>query len=222
MRSALILAAILVLSSTAAADETVTHPFDTSVARSAIRRVIIDIPAADIAVRNGAADRIRVFGRSERKYDGYREEASQQRIVNDIGVAIFVNGHDALVRRSFGPNARSWSAQHWRTSYRVTVEVPRGTGIDIETSAGDVSFDGDFGNIDTDLRAGEIDLRTPRASVRDLTASVGIGEVHADFGSERDDNEGILPGSTHFFNAAGRSRIHLHTTVGELRVTLTK
>src|SRR5579872_3746398 len=214
MRPAVVFTAILLLSGTAAADETVTHAFDTSTARAVIRRVIIDIPAAEISVRNGAADRIRAFGRSERKYDGYREEASQQRIVNDIGVAIFVSGHDALVRRSFGPNATSWSAQHWRTRYRVTLEVPRGMDVEIETSVGDVSFDGDFGNIETDLRAGEIDLRTPRASVRDLSASVGVGEVHADFGSDREDNEGILPGSTHFFNAGGRSRIHLHAMGG--------
>lgn len=215
-------AAAIALAASAAADESVTHPFSASIARGTVRRVIVDIPAGEIAVRNGTADRIRIFGEAHREYEGPRERDEQQRIVNDIAAEVFVNGQDALIRRSFGHNARSWSAQHWRTGYRATVEVPRGMDVEIETSAGELSFDGDFGNVDVDLRAGEIDFRMPRASVHQLSASVRIGEVHTDFGDDRQDHEGVFPGSTHFFNAGGRSRINLHTTVGELRVTLTR
>ena len=85
-----------------------------------------------------------------------------------------------------------------------------------------MTLEGDFGNVNADLRAGEIHLRTPRASVHELNASVRVGEVHTDFGEDREDHEGILPGTTHFINANGRSRINVHTTFGELHVTLTK
>ena len=93
---------------------------------------------------------------------------------------------------------------------------------DIETRYGELKLDGEFGNINVDLRAGEIHLRTPRAAVHELNASVRIGEVHTDFGEDREDHEGIFPNSTHFINVGGRSRINVHTTVGELHVTLTK
>lgn len=222
MRFSLTLIALIALASPLAADETVVHPLSTSVACGGVRRMIVDIPAGEIAVRNGPAGRIRVSGEARREYSDYRSRDKQQRIVDDISMEIFVNGRDALVRRSFGPNARSWTAQHWRTNYRVTVEVPPGMDVDIETSAGELSIDGDFGNVDADLRAGEIALRMPRAAVHELSASVRIGEVHTDFGDDSEDHEGVFPGSTHFFNAGGRSRVNVHTTVGELRVTLTK
>ena len=223
MRMALVFTALaLVGASAAVADEEVTHPFSASVARGGIRRVIVDIPAGEVSLRNGATDRISISGVVERSYDGYRRREKQQQIVDDIGAEIFVNGSEALIRRKFGPNAQGWSAKSWHSSYRVTVEVPRGVDVDIETRYGELKLDGEFGNINVDLRAGEIHLRTPRAAVHELNASVRIGEVHTDFGEDREDHEGIFPNSTHFINVGGRSRINVHTTVGELHVTLTK
>jgi hypothetical protein len=206
----------------AIADESVTHAFSASISRSGIRRVIVDIPAGEVSLRNGAADRIAISGEVHREYDGYRQRDKQQRVVDDIGAEIFTNGDQALIRRRYGPNAQSWSAQNWHSNYRITVEVPRGMDVDIETRYGELSLEGEFGNMNADLRAGEIHLRTPRAAVHELNASVRIGEVHTDFGVDHEDHEGIFPNSTHFVNAGGRSRINMHTTVGELHVTLTR
>ncbi len=222
MRTAALVAAATLLAFPAAADEEVTHPFSTSISRSGIRRVIVDIPAGEVALRNGSSDRISVAGEVRREYDGYREREKQQRIVDDVGAEIFTNGDEALIRRRYGPNASGWSARNWHSNYRITVEVPRGMDVDVETRYGELTFEGDFGNLNADLRAGEIHMRVPRASVRELNASVRIGEVHTDFGVDREDHEGIFPGSTHFINAGGRSRINVHTTVGELHITLTR
>ena len=199
----------------AAAGADVTHPVAASVRRGNIRRVIVDIPAGEIMVRNGASDRINVAGEVRRTDDA----ADAARDIKSTNVEIFVDGDDAIIRKT-GP-ASTWG---WRvhTSYHLDVDVPRGTGVNLETKYGEITLEGDFGNVDIDLRAGEIHLRTPRAAVKELNASVRIGEVHADFGDDREDHEGILPGTTHFINANGRSRINVHTTVGELHVTLTK
>jgi hypothetical protein len=217
MRRALFFVSLL--AATAAAAD-VVHPVAASVARGHIRRVIVDIPAGEINVRNGASDRIRVSGQVQRESDDEREKA--QRVVNNIDVEIFVDNEDALIRCKFGPEASSWRARSWNTNYRLTIEVPRGLGVDVETKYGELTLEGEFGNIDADLRAGEIRLRTPRESVHELNASVRVGEVHTDFGEDREDHEGVLPGTTHFINANGRSRVNVHTTFGELHVTLTK
>jgi hypothetical protein len=211
MRRALVLVSLV--AATAAAD--VSHPVSASVAKGGIRRVIVDIPSGEINVRNGASDRIRVSGEVRRDDD----DAESRRDVENTRVEILTDDADAIIRKA-GPS-RSWS---WRihTNYHLTVEVPRGLGVSLETKYGEITLEGEFGNIDADLRAGEIHLRTPRASVKELNASVRIGEVHTDFGEDREDHEGILPGTTHFINANGRSRINVHTTVGELHVTLTR
>lgn len=223
MRTFLLTVAVtLVPVVTAVADDEVAHTISTSVARGSIRRVIVDIPAGEVSVRNGNADRIAISGEVSRDYDGHRLRNKQQRIVDDIDVEIFVNRDEALIRRKFGPNAQTWSAKSWHSNYRLTVEVPRGLDVDIETRYGELKLEGEFGDVNIDLRAGEVHLRTPRASVHELNASVRIGEVHTNFGESREDHEGIFPSRTHFVNTGGRSRINVHTTVGELHVTLTR
>jgi len=210
MRHAVVL--ISLLAATAGAD--VSHPVSASVARGSAKRVIVQIPAGELVVRNGAADRIQVTGEVRRDDD----DAEAARMVRETNVEIVMDGSDAIIRKT-GPSGWGW---HTNTSYHLTIELPKGTSLSFEMKYGELKIEGEFGNIDTDLRAGEIHLRTPRASVRELNASVRVGEVHTDFGENREDHEGVLPGTTHFINANGRSRINLHTTVGELHVTLTR
>lgn len=219
MRTALIAAAaLLVIAGSALADDYVTHNFSSSAARGAIRRVVIDIPAGDVNLRNGAADRINVTGSVRRDYDDDREK--QQRVVDDISVQIYTSPTEAVVRRKLGPNARNWSARN-NSDYRVTIEVPAGTDVYFETKYGDVDIDGLFGAVNVDLRAGEIHAAFPREMVKELSASVRVGEVHAAVGDRRIDNEGVFPRAATWKNPdGGRASVNLHTTAGEVHVTL--
>jgi hypothetical protein len=215
-------AAALLVTGAAMANEEVTHSFAASTSRAHVKRVVIDIPAGEFRIRNGAADRIAVSGNSVRHFEGYRRRAKEQQIADDISVEIAINGDEAIVRRHFGPNAQSWSARSFHSAVEVTVELPPGLDVDLGTRYGSINIDGAFGNIDTDLRAGEVHVRTPRANVRDLHASVSIGEVHTYFGDSYVENEGILPRAAHFHNAGGRSDVNVHSTFGEVHVTLTQ
>jgi hypothetical protein len=214
--------AALLVAGAALANEEVSHSFATTAARGHVRRVVIDIPAGEVRIRNGAANRIAVSGISTRHFDGYRRRAQEQQIANDISAEVVISGDEAIVRRHFGPNAQSWSAKSYHSAVEVTVELPPGVDVDLSTRYGSVDIDGAFGSIDTDLRAGEVHVRTPRANVRDLIASVSIGEVHTYFGDRYIENEGVLPHSARFHNAGGRSDVSLHTTFGEVHVTLTQ
>lgn len=218
-RTTLTLASLL-FAATAIADDVAKHPFQSSVPRGRVQRVVIDIPAGEIAVVNGRNDRIAVSGVSERDYEGAAEGRWAQKIVKDTSVEVYVNGEEAVVRRRFGPNAQSWRAQKF-TNVDLRLEVPAGVDIDFETMAGDVSLIGMFGDVDLDLRAGEIEFRSPRSHVRELTASCRIGEVRAHLGDEIVTREGVMPGRTKYFNASGKSHVTLHVTAGEVNVTLT-
>ncbi|HEY6843516.1 MAG TPA: DUF4097 family beta strand repeat-containing protein [Thermoanaerobaculia bacterium] len=210
MRYALFCVALFATTAVADVSRTVTA----SVRRGNVRRVIVDIPAGEINVRNGTAEQISVAGEVRRSDDD--DEA--QREIKNASLEIVTDGGDAIIRKA-GHSDWGWRVH---TSYHLDINVPRGTSVELETKYGEITMEGEFGNIDVDLRAGEIHLRTPRAAVRELNASARIGEVHTDFGDDREDHEGILPGTTHFINANGRSRVSLHTTVGELHVTLTR
>jgi hypothetical protein len=218
MRTLLIAAAALLAAGAAAAEDFVTHNFSSAAPLGAVRRVVIDVPAGDVNVRNGAAGRINVTGSVRRDYEDDREK--QQRVVDDISVEIYTSPTEAVVRRKLGPRAHGWSARN-NSDYRVTIEVPPGVDVDFETKYGDVDIDGQFGAVLVDLRAGEIHAAFPREMVRDLTASVRVGEVHASVGDHRIDNEGVFPRAAKWTNpAGGRSSVNLHTTAGEVHVTL--
>ena len=219
MRSLAIGTVILLVAATAFAEREVSHRFDSQVPAPAVRQVIIDIPSGSIHVRNGADGTIRVTGTARREYDD--SPRIDQQIVDDTSVEAYVNQDDAVVRRRFGTGAQGWRAQRF-TSFDLTVEVPRGMAVNFETSYGDIDIHGSFGNVDVSLRAGNVNLTTPRAEVREVSASCRAGSATTNFGGEIVQREGLLPGSTQFFNADGRTRIHAHVTAGNLIVTLTR
>jgi hypothetical protein len=213
--------ALLLVAGAALADDEVSHPFSTAARIGHVRRVIIDIPAGEVRIRNGAADRIAVSGTAERHFDGHNRRSKEQQIVDDISAEVVIDGDEATVRRKFGANAQSWSAKSFHSTLDLTVELPAGVDVDVNTRYGAVNIDGAFGSIDTDLRAGEVHVRTPRSNVRDLTASVSIGEVHTYFGDHYIENEGVFPRVARFHNASGRSDVNVRSTFGEVHVTLT-
>ena len=224
MRIRLAVAAALALAAfSAAADEEVTHSFASSVPRGHIRRLVIDIPAGEVKLRNGAGNTIALRGEIRRSYDGWRRRPKEQRIADDISAEIYVNGDEAIVRRRYGLNASSWSARSLHSGFDVRIEVPPGVDVTIETRYGEVDIQGTFGNVQCDLRAGEIRVRTPRANVRDLSAWVRVGEAHANLGDHSIQKEGLFAGGIEWSNSSGgKSDMRVHTTFGEVRVTLTE
>lgn len=220
MRNSLVLVASLLVSLSAFAAD-VEHKFQSTVARAGVQRVIIDVPHGNFTIRNGAASSIVVAGIASRDYDGQREMKWAQKVVNDTSVEVYVNGSDAIVKRKFGPNADSYRARKF-TGIDLRLDLPPGVDVKFETSVGEVDVAGDFGHVNVDLSAGEIAIKMPRARVRQLDASCRIGEVNANLGKQIITKEGIFPGRTHFFNAAGTSNVKAHVTVGEVNVTLTQ
>lgn len=221
MRTTLIVAALSLAAVTASAEPRVRHSFESSIPRGTVQRVIVDIPAGDIHIRNGVADRLAVTGFVTREPDSPGSREREQRIVNDTSVEIYASSNEAVVRRRFGPEADTWRGGMF-SDYRVTIELPPGVAIDLQTRYGEVSIEGSFGDIDIDLRAGEIDLRIPQRDVRQLQASCRVGEVHTKIGDQIIEREGLFPGKTRYSNPAGKSIVNVHVTAGEIRATLTR
>jgi hypothetical protein len=218
MRTSLVLAASLLAAASALAQD-VEHKFQSAVPRGQVQRVLIDIPHGSFTIRNGAPGYIGVSGVASRDYDGQRERIWAQKVVNDTSVEVYINGAEAIIRRKFGRQADSWRSQKF-TGIDLRVDLPPGVDVEFDTSAGEVDIAGDFGDISVDLRAGEVDVRVPRAKVREMNASCRVGEVRTNLGTEIISKEGILPGRTHFFNPKGKSHVNVHVTAGEVDVTL--
>lgn len=219
MRRSLALAVSLLAASAATAAD-VEHAFQTTAPRGNVRRVVIDIPFGSFTIRNGSPDRIALSGIASRDYDTAKEKKWAQEVVNDTSVEIYVSGSEAVLRRKFGPDADGWRARKF-TGLDLRIELPPGLDVEFETSAGEVDMAGSYGDIDIDLSAGEIDLKIPKAPIKELTASCRVGEVRANLGREIVSREGIFPGRTKYYNAAGKTRVNVHVTAGEVDVVLT-
>jgi hypothetical protein len=219
MRHAVLAAALLLSSVAFAAD--VEHAFQSAIPRGQVSRVVIDIPYGNFTVRNGSPNQIGVSGIASRHYDGAKEKKWAQQVVNDTSVEIYVSGSEAVIKRKFGKKADSFRARKF-TDLDLRIDVPPGLDIEFETSAGEVDMAGQFGDIDIDLRAGEVDVKIPKASVKELTASCRVGEVRTNLGHEVVTREGVFPGRTKYFNAAGKTHVNVHVTAGEVDVTLTQ
>ncbi|HEV7767134.1 MAG TPA: hypothetical protein VGQ76_19185 [Thermoanaerobaculia bacterium] len=221
MRRALFVAASLLLATTTAAAKDVTHAFQSAVSRGAVQRVVVDISVGSFTVRNGPADKLALSGIASRDYDGSKERVWAQSVVDDTTVEFIIKGAEAIVRRKVGKKAASWRARKF-TDLDLRLELPPGMDVDFNTSAGEIEMAGDFGDVDIDLRAGEVDVRIPRSRVRELNASCRVGEVRTHLGHEVVTREGLFPGKTHFFNAQGTAHVNVHVTAGEVDVTLTR
>ncbi len=219
MRKASLALLLLAAALPAAADQ-VRHTFQSSVPRGEVRRVVIDVPAGDVDIRNNASGKLAVSGWVSRDPDSDRNRDKEQRIVDDTSIVIEVKNDEATVRRHFGPQAQSWRAGMF-SDYRVTVEVPPGMDVDVQTQYGDVTIDGSFGDIDVDLRAGDVDVHIPKKDVRQLNASARVGDVRTKFGEEIVQREGVFPGKTRYVNPQGRTIVNVHVTAGDVNVVLT-
>lgn len=220
MRTLITFASVLFLAVPAFAED-VVHSFQSAVARGEVQRVVIDVSTGSFKIRNGAANRLALSGVASRDYDGQKEREWAQKVVNDTDVEFHIRGAEAIVRKKFGKNAQSWRGKRF-TGIELSLDLPPGIDVKFRTTAGEIDMAGDYGDIDIDLRAGEITMQIPRAHVRELKASCRVGEVRTNLGTEVVTREGVFPGRTEFFNPQGRSRVNVHVTAGEINVTLTQ
>jgi hypothetical protein len=221
MRHPFIATALLLAATSALANHEVEHSFQQGIPAAGIRRVVIDIPAGEVTVRNGSRDSLTIIGKAKREYDGTDRQEKNQKIVDDVSAAFVVTNEEAVVQRRFGPNARGWRAEHF-TDFHVTIEVPPGTSLEFATKYGEVEIDGIFGDVTVDMRAGDLRLVTPRANVRELSASCRVGDVTTNLGNQLVERSGLFPGTTHWEKSDGNSRLKLHVTAGDINVKLTQ
>lgn len=211
----------ILVSAPAQADQKVTHTFSATLPRGEVRKVVVEVPAGSVTIRNGSAQTLAVTGVASRDFEGSRERTWAQKVVNASSVDIYASGDEAIIRRRFGPDADSFRARKF-TSFSITIDVPAGTDVDVRTSYGEVNMSGLFGRVSSDLRAGEIHFATPKSAVKELNATCRAGEVHADLGDETVHRTGLFPGRTHYYNASGTSTVDLHVTAGEIHIELTR
>ena len=128
-------------------------------------RIVMDLSAGAYTIRGGVADSIRV-----------RWDTRDPRDMASVRTDIAVSGSNATIRTR-GP----------KNNFRVDVDVPSITDIQLDLSAGELLFRGVEGNKSVSMWAGEVTMEVGDAQLyRLVDLTVRAGEIQATpFGGTR-------------------------------------
>ncbi len=208
------------LSATVSGQQEAVHPFRTSIDAGTALRLVVDVPQSNLLIQTGTAGKIEASGTVTREYKKDRDAARAQEIANASSVHIEIRGTRAYVTRAFGVAAEGRSAQNSKTIFDLVVKIPEGMHVEVVQNTGAVRLDGSFGNVQVDMRAGEIGLKVPKASVRELSARATVGDVTTNLGDRTISKQGVFAGKTHYINERGHSFINLRLMAGDIDVQL--
>lgn len=128
-------------------------------------RIVMDLSAGSYAIRGGTVDRIRV-----------RWETRDPRDMASVRTDVAVNGTNATIR-THGP----------KNNFRVEMDVPAVADIELDLSAGELSFRGVEGSKSVSMWAGEVTMEVGDPQLyRRVDLTVRAGEIQASpFGGSR-------------------------------------
>ena len=198
----------------------VARDFKQTASSHGIRQVRIEIPIAEIEVRNGPASSIELAGTIRQRYDDRDEQEWAAEIVDATKIVLEVKGDVVFVRRETGPEGRTWRSKKSPSTIRATVSIPEGIALDIEQSIGEIDIHGSFGDIDLAVRIGEVSIRVPKRDIRHLSASAKIGEVKTNLGDRMITKEGLFAGETYYENESGERDLRVRVQIGEIDIAL--
>ncbi len=156
-------------------------------------RIVMDLSAGAYSIRGGAIDAIRV-----------RWETRDPRDLSSVRTDVAVNGSAATVRTR-GP----------KNNFRVHMDVPGRTDIQLDLSAGELNLRGIEGNKSISMWAGEVtvELGDPQL-YRRIDTTVRFGEIQASpFGASRG---GIL--RSFRWDGSGKYTLLAKLFAGEVRI----
>jgi len=209
-KSILILAAALLWTIPAAADETV-RTFSKQLPTTGIEKVDLDFPVGEIAVDAGDSPGLQLDVRLEchRDSDSCREAAQKVRLVysTDDG--------------KLHVEIKSWPklSGHGLEAH-VHVRVPRDLPLDADLGVGEMRLAGFTGDVKANVGVGELILTLPASAVSSVHADTGIGEANLRAGGHHYESAGLFTKELRWSKGTGTSKISADCGVGEINVRL--
>jgi hypothetical protein len=132
---------------------------------------------------------------------------------------IHLDGSDDEGDEGYGERRRHVD-RHRKSSLRVIVQVPRSLRVDVKMGAGSLEIAGVGKDLNIDLGAGEIVVRSTDRSVGSIRVDLAVGEVQIHHGGRTRDYARILGGPVRWNEGRGESGIDVDLGAGSVDVTL--
>jgi hypothetical protein len=220
MKVRLISVLLLIVAAAAhGATNTATHAFETATEARGVLRVILELPAGEVKIVNGPANRISIRGTATKEYRKEKEAARAQRVADATSMNVAIHGSRAVLTPQFDRRIERGRRDR-DTVMKLEIAVPKNVHLEVRQKVGELDVDGDFGDITVGMRVGEVTIRVPKRSVRELNARTRIGEVRTNMGDRVVTREGFFPLGTEFFNEGGHALLKVALGIGEIRIDL--
>jgi hypothetical protein len=209
-KSILILAAALLWTIPAAADETV-RTFSKQLPTEDIRKVELDFPVGEITVDAWDSQALQLDVRLEchRGSDSCRDAAQKVRLVYST--------EDGELHAEI----KSWPKLSGNgLEAHVHVRIPRDLPLDADLGVGEMRLAGFTGDVKANVGVGELRLTLPASAVSTVHADTGIGEAKLTAKGRHYESAGLFTKELRWTKGTGASKVSADCGVGEISVRL--
>jgi hypothetical protein len=114
---------------------------------------------------------------------------------------------------------------HWGgtkgLNVNATLHVPRNLPLSTDLGVGSLTIRGIAADVTADLGVGEVHVTLPKEAIGSAAIDTGIGEASLSAGGRHYSSEGLFTREIHWDQGTGRARVKVDCGVGEIHVTLT-
>jgi hypothetical protein len=102
----------------------------------------------------------------------------------------------------------------------ATIHVPRDLPLRTDLGVGSLTIQGIAADVTADLGVGEVHVNLPKEAIGSAAIDTGIGEASLVAGGRRYSSEGLITREIHWDKGTGHGRVKVDCGVGEIHVTL--
>jgi hypothetical protein len=114
---------------------------------------------------------------------------------------------------------------HWGgtkgLNVNATIHVPRNLPLSTDLGVGSLTIQGIAADVTADLGVGEVHVTLPKEAIGSAAIDTGIGEASLVAGGRRYSSAGLITREINWTQGTGRARVKVDCGVGEIQVTLT-
>jgi hypothetical protein len=113
---------------------------------------------------------------------------------------------------------------HWGgtkgLNVNATIHVPRNLPLRTDLGVGELTIQGIAADVTADLGVGEVHVNLPKEAIGSAAIDTGIGEASLSAGGRLYSSGGLFTREIHWDKGLGRGRVKVDCGVGEIHVTL--
>jgi hypothetical protein len=102
----------------------------------------------------------------------------------------------------------------------ATLHVPRNLPLRTDLGVGSLTIQGIAADVTADLGVGEVHVNLPKEAIGSAAIDTGIGEASLVAGGRRYSSAGLISREIHWDKGAGHARVKVDCGVGEIHVTV--